>query len=75
MGYHMAVNLRNKIGTDKTMIVVDVNEKACEKYLAETANAGPSRIAKNPYEAIQDAVSLFPDCKYVVISSETPRIR
>ena len=59
MGYHMAVNLRNKIGTDKTIIVVDVNEKVCEKYLSETADAGPSRIAKTAREAIQEAVSPF----------------
>ena len=58
MGYHMAVNLRNKMGSHKTMIVVDVNEQACERYLSETANAGPSRIAKNAREAVREAVNL-----------------
>jgi 3-hydroxyisobutyrate dehydrogenase len=74
MGYHMAVNLRNKIGSDRTMLVVDVNEKACERYLSETANAGPSRIVKNAREALLEAVSLIWRCRRVFTSSDTPRI-
>lgn len=58
MGYHMAVNLRNKIGNDKFMVFSDVNQQACERFLAETADAGPSKIVKNAREAVEAAVSL-----------------
>lgn len=56
MGYYMAVNLRNKIGKDKGMVVCDVNSEACERFLTETADAGSSSIVKTAREAVEAAV-------------------
>lgn len=56
MGYPMAVNLRSKIGKEKTMVVCDVNAEACEKFKAEESKHGPIEIIGNAYEAMQIAV-------------------
>jgi len=63
MGYHMAVNLRNKIGSDKDMVVCDVDHKACERFQSETADVGRSRIVANASEAVQAAVSALQNGK------------
>lgn len=57
MGYPMAVNLRSKIGKDKTIVVCDVSAKACDKFKAEESVHGPIEIVKNGFEAIERAVS------------------
>lgn len=57
MGYPMAVNLRTKIGKDKTIVVCDVSAKACDKFKAEESVHGPIEIVKNGHEAIARAVS------------------
>lgn len=58
MGYPMAVNLRRKIGSDKTIVVYDVNKEACERYKASMgAEHGPVKLVSNAAEAIAAAVS------------------
>jgi hypothetical protein len=57
MGYPMAVNLRAKIGKEKTIVVCDVSAQACDKFRAEESVHGPIEIVANGYEAIQVAVS------------------
>lgn len=57
MGYPMAVNLRAKIGKDKTIVVCDVSAQACDKFKAEELAHGPIEIVRNGYEAIERAVS------------------
>lgn len=57
MGYPMAVNLRAKIGKEKTIVVCDVSAKACDKFKAEESVNGPIEIVENGYEAIAKAVS------------------
>ena len=57
MGYPMAVNLRAKVGKEKTIVVCDVSAKACDKFKAEESVHGPIEIVENGYEAIRMAVS------------------
>lgn len=57
MGFPMAVNLRSKIGQDKTIIVSDINESACAEFKAQTSEHGTVKVVKNGYEAVQEAVS------------------
>lgn len=59
MGYHMAINLRNKIDKAEHMIIADTNNEACEMFLKESSEAGPTKVVKNAREAIEEAVSLY----------------
>lgn len=56
MGYPMAVNLRSKVGKEKTIVICDVSTEACERFKAEESTHGPIEIVKNGCEAIQAAV-------------------
>ena len=56
MGYPMAKNLRAGLGSDKTMLVCDVDAKALERFKQETEGQGPVRVIKNGFEAAQAAV-------------------
>ncbi|CRG85141.1 hypothetical protein PISL3812_02269 [Talaromyces islandicus] len=44
MGYHMALNLRKKIGSDYTILICDVVPAALQEFQDETAHAGPVKI-------------------------------
>lgn len=60
MGYPMAVNLRNKIGNHKAMVVCDVNQLALEKFRSGIpGESGPVSIASTPVEAITLAVGFL----------------
>lgn len=52
----MAVNLRSKIGKNKTVIICDVNTDACKKFKNEESQHGAIEIADSAYEAVQVAV-------------------
>ena len=57
MGYPMAVNLRSKMGSDKTLLVCDVSEEAIAKFQKQLEGKGPIQVVKNGFEAVQQAVS------------------
>ena len=74
MGYYMAVNLRNKIGSGTGMVVCDVNGKVCEQFQSETATVGPSNIVKTAREAIELAVrSAFASLFFSAKETAMPR--
>lgn len=56
MGYPMAVNLRSKIGKDKTIVICDVNRDACERFKAEGSKHGAVEVVDSAYDAMQAAV-------------------
>ena len=56
MGYHMAVNLRSKIGQDKELLVCDVNKDVLSRSQTQVDGIGPIRVIENGFEAIQHAV-------------------
>ncbi|KAK4645233.1 hypothetical protein QC761_001090 [Podospora bellae-mahoneyi] len=58
MGYPMARNLRAGLGSDKTLLICDVNTDALERFMAEVSvlGRGPVRIAQNGFEAAKQAV-------------------
>jgi 3-hydroxyisobutyrate/3-hydroxypropionate dehydrogenase len=57
MGYPMAVNLRSKLGQDKTLLICDVSEEAIAKFQKQMEGKGPIKVVKNGFEAAQEAVS------------------
>jgi 3-hydroxyisobutyrate/3-hydroxypropionate dehydrogenase len=57
MGYPMAVNLRSKMGNEKTLLICDVSEEAISKFQKETEGKGPVKVVKNGLEAALQAVS------------------
>ncbi|KAK5953050.1 hypothetical protein OHC33_005618 [Knufia fluminis] len=59
MGYGMAVNLRSKVGKETTLVVCDVNQEAIDRFKAENSDHGPIEVAKNGFEAVQKANTLF----------------
>lgn len=59
MGYPMAVNLRSKIGKEKTIVVSDVDMSVCERFKSDMSEHGPVSIVKNAYEAVRVAVRPF----------------
>lgn len=58
MGYPMARNLRAGLGSDKTLLICDVNTDALERFMAEVSvlGRGPVRIVQNGFEAAKQAV-------------------
>ena len=56
MGYPMAVNLRSKIDSSKTLLICDVSEDALSKFEKQMEGKGPIRRVKNGFEAVQQAV-------------------
>ena len=57
MGYPMAVNLRSKMGPEKTLLICDVSEEAIAKFQKQMDGKGPIKVVKNGFEAVQQAVS------------------
>ncbi|KAK4160584.1 putative 3-hydroxyisobutyrate dehydrogenase protein [Cladorrhinum sp. PSN259] len=55
MGYPMAKNLRAGLGSDKTLLICDVNTEALQKFKAETEGQGPVEIIANGHEAAKAA--------------------
>jgi len=60
MGYPMAVNLRSKMGEDKTLLICDVSEEAIAKFQKQMEGKGPIRVVKDGFEAVQQAVGARP---------------
>lgn len=56
MGYPMAVNLRSKIDSSKTLLICDVSEEALSKFEKQMEGKGPVKRVKNGFEAVQQAV-------------------
>jgi hypothetical protein len=57
MGYPMAVNLRNGLSSEYTLLVCDVNKEAISKFQKQVAGKGPVEIISNGFEAAKAAVS------------------
>ena len=57
MGYPMAKNLRKGLGSDKKMLICDVNAEAIKRFQQETAGQGPVEIVANGFEAARATVS------------------
>ena len=57
MGYPMAVNLRSRMGSEKTLLICDVSEEAIAKFQKQMDGKGPIKVVKNGFEAVQQAVS------------------
>jgi hypothetical protein len=57
MGYPMAVNLRNGLSPEYTLLVCDVNKEAISKFQKQVAGKGPVEVISNGFEAAKAAVS------------------
>jgi len=57
MGYPMAVNLRNGLSPDYTLLICDVNEEAIAKFQNQVEDQGPIGVVSNGFEAAKAAVS------------------
>ncbi|KXT16174.1 hypothetical protein AC579_910 [Pseudocercospora musae] len=59
MGYPMATNLRKKIGSNRILIVYDINQAATNRFQLQTKGFGPVKIVGTAYEALQEADVVF----------------
>ena len=66
MGYPMAVNLRSKMGGDKTLLICDVSEEAIAKFQKQMEGKGPIKVVKNGAEAAQQSVNA------IIVTPEIP---
>jgi hypothetical protein len=57
MGYPMAVNLRNGLSPDYTLLICDVNKDAISKFQKQVEGNGPVKVISNGFEAANAAVS------------------
>lgn len=57
MGYPMAVNLRNGLSPEYTLLICDVNKEALQLFIKQTEGNGPVKIVETGLEAIAEAVS------------------
>ncbi|KXS94526.1 hypothetical protein AC578_4145 [Pseudocercospora eumusae] len=55
MGYPMAMNLRKKIASDRTLLVCDINQDAIKRFQDQTKSLGPVKVVDTAYEAFQQA--------------------
>jgi 3-hydroxyisobutyrate/3-hydroxypropionate dehydrogenase len=60
MGYPMAVNLRNGLSPEYTLLVCDVNKEAISKFQKQVEGKGPVKVISNGFEAANAAVSAQP---------------
>jgi hypothetical protein len=56
MGYPMAVNLRNGLSPDYTLLICDVNKEAISKFQKQVEGKGPVKVITNGFEAANAAV-------------------
>jgi hypothetical protein len=56
MGYPMAVNLRNGLSPECTLLICDVNEDAISKFQKQVEEKGPVKVISNGFEAANAAV-------------------
>ena len=66
MGYPMAMNLRKKIGQDKSMVICDTATAPLERFRAETENIGPVSVVANgaeAYEAADTIITMLPSAE------------
>jgi hypothetical protein len=56
MGYPMAVNLRNGLSPDYTLLICDVNKGAISKFQKQVEGKGPVKVITNGFEAANAAV-------------------
>jgi 3-hydroxyisobutyrate dehydrogenase len=57
MGYPMAVNLRNGLSPEYTLLICDVNKDPISKFQKQLAGKGPVEVISNGFEAANAAVS------------------
>jgi hypothetical protein len=57
MGYPMAVNLRNGLSPEYTLLICDVNKEAILRFQKQVAGKGPVKVINNGFEAANAAVS------------------
>lgn len=62
MGYPMAVNLRNGLSPEYTLLVCDVNKDALARFQKQTEGKGPVKVIETGLEAIAQSVSLLAHC-------------
>jgi len=60
MGYPMAVNLRNGLSPEYTLLICDVNKEAISKFQKQAAGKGPVEVITNGHEAAKAAVNHSP---------------
>ena len=53
----MAVNLRNGLSPEYTLLICDVNKEAISKFQKQVAGKGPVKVINNGFEAANAAVS------------------
>ncbi|KAJ5604497.1 hypothetical protein N7510_009651 [Penicillium lagena] len=64
MGFPMAINLREKMGPNATLLICDVSADAIGKFQSQTKDQGPVQVVKNGFEAVQKAdivVTMLPN--------------
>jgi hypothetical protein len=59
MGYPMAVNLRAKIPKSATLVISELNPDTVQRFLNETKEYGPVKVALSPQEVAQQSVCLL----------------
>lgn len=59
MGYPMAVNLRNGLSPEYTLLVCDVNKDALAQFQKQTEGRGPVRVVETGLEAVAQSVRLL----------------
>jgi 3-hydroxyisobutyrate/3-hydroxypropionate dehydrogenase len=57
MGYPMAVNLRNGLSPDYTLLICDVNREAISKFQKQVEGKGPVKVITNGFEAANAALT------------------
>jgi 3-hydroxyisobutyrate dehydrogenase len=63
MGYSMAMNVRQKMESDATLYINDINASACERFKSEFGSHGPIEIVPTAREASQNSkvvISIVP---------------
>ncbi|KAK0109371.1 hypothetical protein ONS96_003186 [Cadophora gregata f. sp. sojae] len=77
MGYPMAVNLRNGLSPDYTLLICDVNKDALSRFQKQTEGKGPVGIIETGKEAVEQSnlvITMLPNSpavKAVYLDPET----
>lgn len=56
MGHGMAKNIRQKVSSDSTVVVYDINHAAVEQFVKDFSRHGPIVTAGSPKEVAELAV-------------------
>ena len=52
----MAVNLRSKMGSDKTLLICDVSQDAIARFQKQMEGKRPIKVVRNGFDAVKQAV-------------------